>query len=407
MIGEGISLLGDQFLLIALPWLVLQLTPDSLSLGGILALQGIPRALFMLVGGAVTDRFSPRRVMLVANVARLVIVGLLAFVTITSLVHEWMLYPFALALGLADGFFFPAQNAIVPQIADKSELQVANAVVQGLEQVALSIAPVLAGLLIAGLSHGHKLFGAGVALTIDAATFLVSVVTVTRLSVRRFAPDAAQEDGVLASIRAGLAYMWADPMLRALFMIIVAVNFLVIGPILVGVPIIVTRRLHGNAAAYGIVMSVFGGGSLAGLALAGLLPRPAARLTGPLLLGLCAVFGLAMGIVGFAHSLVALALPLLAMGAASGYMVVFFFTWLQARTPAAMMGRMMSLILFASMGLVPVSQTVAGALLRLDVSALFLSSAILLGIMLLRGALNPSLRHFGAEMAAREVGSEG
>jgi hypothetical protein len=195
-------------------------------------------------------------------------------------------------------------------------------------------------------------------------------------------------------------------MLRALFMIIVAVNFLVIGPILVGVPIIVTRRLRGSAAAYGIVMSVFGGGSLVGLALAGLLPRPAARLTGPLLLGLCAVFGFAMGIVGIAHSLVTLALPLLAMGAASGYMVVFFFTWLQARTPAAMMGRMMSLILFASMGLVPVSQTVAGALLRVDVSALFLSSAILLGIMLLRGALNPSLRHFGAEMAAREIGSE-
>ena len=69
--GEGISLLGDQFYFIALPWLVLQLSSSTVVLGAVLALQGVPRAAFMLVGGAVTDRFSPRRVMIASNVARL------------------------------------------------------------------------------------------------------------------------------------------------------------------------------------------------------------------------------------------------------------------------------------------------------------------------------------------------
>jgi len=74
-IGEGISLLGDQFYLIALPWLVLSLTGDALVVGTVLATAGIPRALFMLVGGALTDRFTPRKLMINSNLARMMLTG--------------------------------------------------------------------------------------------------------------------------------------------------------------------------------------------------------------------------------------------------------------------------------------------------------------------------------------------
>src|SRR5512137_1151680 len=76
--GALISLLGDQFALIATPWLVLKLTDDPLALGTVLALEGIPRALFMLFGGAITDRLSPRLMMLVANVTRTILTALMA-----------------------------------------------------------------------------------------------------------------------------------------------------------------------------------------------------------------------------------------------------------------------------------------------------------------------------------------
>src|SRR5664280_1586603 len=70
--GQGASLLGDQFELIAAPWLVLKLTHDPLALGFVLALSSVPRALFMLVGGAITDRFSARNVMLISDSLRLI-----------------------------------------------------------------------------------------------------------------------------------------------------------------------------------------------------------------------------------------------------------------------------------------------------------------------------------------------
>src|SRR5215510_14275228 len=95
-IGEGISLLGDQFYLIALPWLVLQLTGSALALGTTLALASIPRALFMLVGGAFVDRYSPRRVMIASNFARLVLAGLLSALVLTNHIQIEMVYVFAL-----------------------------------------------------------------------------------------------------------------------------------------------------------------------------------------------------------------------------------------------------------------------------------------------------------------------
>jgi MFS family permease len=68
--GESISLLGDQFYFVALSWLVLQLTGSGLALGSILAVAGLPRAIFMLIGGALTDRFSPRLLMLASDTSR-------------------------------------------------------------------------------------------------------------------------------------------------------------------------------------------------------------------------------------------------------------------------------------------------------------------------------------------------
>jgi len=130
-IGEGISLLGDQFYLIALPWLVLSLTGNTLAVGTILAMAGIPRALFMLVGGALTDRFTPRRLMINSNLARMALTGLLAVLVLTNLIQLWMLYALALLFGLANAFFFPTQTSNVPQLVSKDQSQQGNAMIQG------------------------------------------------------------------------------------------------------------------------------------------------------------------------------------------------------------------------------------------------------------------------------------
>src|SRR5512143_1967372 len=76
-IGGSISVFGSQFSLIALPWLVLQIS-DPQTLGLALALAGLPRAVFMLIGGAVTDRISPRKILVVCDWLNFGLSGLIA-----------------------------------------------------------------------------------------------------------------------------------------------------------------------------------------------------------------------------------------------------------------------------------------------------------------------------------------
>lgn len=397
-VGEAISLLGDQFYLIALPWLVLQLTGDALAVGAVLALAGVPRALFMLVGGALTDRFSPRAVMLASNLLRMVLVALLSVLVIGGLIQLWMLYLLALAFGIIDAFFFPAQSAIVPRLVGKEQLQAANAVIQGTMQVSLFAGPVLAGTLIVLLGNGQggqDLDGIGLAFAIDALTFLASAVTLWM--VRDGGPagvpeDAGEDESLLPAIAAGLRAVWNDAALRAFFLLIAVSNFLVNGPIIVGIPVLADTRFAEGAAAFGIIMSAYGGGSLMGTLLAGLLPRPPGRVMGVILGAIWSGLGLGVLALGLISTTPMAAVTAFAMGVANGYVVILFVTWLQRRTSEDMLGRMMSLLMLASVGLLPVSNILTGALVGLNARALFVTAGGLMVILVFLSMLNPAVR---------------
>lgn len=409
-IGEAVSVLGDQFYMIALPWLVLQLTGDALAMGTVLALAAVPRAIFMLLGGALTDRFSPRMVMLLSNVSRMILVLLLAGLVLATAIELWMVYLLALLFGLVDAFFYPAQSAIVPRLVRDEQLQPANALMQGTWQLSLFAGPVLAGLLIAGMAGGPSakggddLRGIGLALMIDASTFLASAVTLWFVRDPQGGhPFAQEERGLGAAIVEGLRAVWQDLSLRSFFLLIAISNFLIVGPLSIGVPILAATRFDGGAASFGTIMSAYGAGSLIGTIAAGLLPRPPAKRMG-IVLGLI-WSGLGLGIValGLVATTTAAAVITLFMGFANGYVVILFITWLQRRTSDAMLGRMMSLLMFASIGLQPLSNMLTGALVGLNAAALFVSFGGLMILLTLLFLFNPAVRSM--EIDAAEPGA--
>ena len=417
-IGEAISLIGDQFYMIALPWLVLQMTGSALAMGTVLALAGIPRALFMLVGGALTDRFTPRLVMLVSNLLRLVLVSLLAVIIVFGQIELWMLYLFALTFGLVDAFFYPAQNAIVPRLVSKDQLQLANTIMQGTLQLSLFAGPVLAGYLISVLDKAvaagtfqaaGDMQGIGLVFAIDALTFLASAITLWLIS-----PHAAvtqnQVDGesenLLSSIREVLLVVWNDARLRSFFILIAISNFLINGPLIIGIPVLANSRFPEGVAAFGILMSAYGGGALLGIALAGLLPKPPARRMGTVLGIIWSVLGLGVVALGLISLTPLAALVTLVMGVANGYVVIIFITWLQTRTQEDMLGRMMSLLMFASAGLLPLSSLLTGALIGLNVVGLFVVSGSLMTLLVLLMLRNPAIRSMEVEEGETTVAAE-
>jgi hypothetical protein len=162
------------------------------------------------------------------------------------------------------------------------------------------------------------------------------------------------------------------------------------GAFQVGIPVLAYHRLDG-ATAYGAIESAIGGGAVAGVVLAGVLPR--AKRPAPQLMGVAACIGVFLIALGFVSS-TAVAVTLgLCMGVVTGYVNILFFTWFQMRTPPDMMGRMMGLLLFSAIGLTPVSAAIAGAIAGVNVTVLFAGSGALLAAVALAAALSSTMRH--------------
>ncbi len=394
-VGEGVSVLGDHFYMIALPWLVLQMTGDSLAMGSVLALSAIPRALLMLVGGALTDRFSPRSLMIASNAARFILVSILTGLVFAGRVEMWMLYALAILFGIADAFFYPAQSSMAPQLVKKEHLQIANSLTQGTMMLSMLAGPVLAGLLIAVLGDGHSnsgnMQGIAAAFGLDAFSFLVSLITLLLIRTQSAEIMDAHES-ILDSIRSGLRFVWNDIPLRAFFLVVAAVTFFFNGPFNIGVPLLADTRFPEGAVAYGTILSAWGLGSLAGMALAGILPRPSSKKMGTVLLSLVSLMGIGLALLGVSTSTIFAAAMGLVLGSLNGYINVFFMTWVQSRAPKAMIGRLMSLLMFASTGLFPVSMALSGAASRVDVTILLTISGGIVTLLGFLTALKPIVR---------------
>ncbi|MDX1414473.1 MAG: MFS transporter [Candidatus Promineifilaceae bacterium] len=407
-LGEGISLLGDQFGFIALPWLVLQLTGDALAIGLVLAIAGIPRALFMIFGGALTDRFSPRNVMLVTNVARMFLVSLLAAAVLASFIEMWMVYLFALLFGLADAFFYPAASAIVPTVVPRDQLELGNSITQGTAQVSLFLGPMLAGLLIALFGESSTaetsiagLRGIGFAFAFDALTFLASATALSLMHNRK-GKAAADEpaQGVWSDILEGLRYVWNDITLRTIFLVIAALTMLGNAPIIIGVPVLADERLPNGAAAFGILMSAYGAGSLIGIILSGLLPHPPQKWFGTILFLAVTLMGLFMAALVFVYSLWVGIILLLITGLIDGWVIIQFTTWLQRRSPERLLGRVMSLLMFSFVGLAPVADIAIGGLIEWNLNAVLLICGSLLALIAFFVAFQPAVRAMGVQTKA-------
>src|SRR6202163_4492692 len=144
-----LSLFGDFFSYIAMAWLVLQLTGSSLALGTVLVVQALPRAVLMVVGGALADRISPRLTMLGSMGLRAVVVAPLAVLVLTGRVQMWQVYGIAAVFGIVDAFFLPARSSILPKVVADHELEPGNAVLNVTAQTSVILGPVLGGVIVA------------------------------------------------------------------------------------------------------------------------------------------------------------------------------------------------------------------------------------------------------------------
>ncbi len=380
-IGSTISAFCDQFYFVGLSWLVLLFNGSGLTLGTVLMLEAVPRAALMLVGGAVTDRISPKRILIATAAGRMILVTVTAALIYSHLLHLWHLYGLALAFGTADAFAMPAGRVLLPAMLSEAQLPAGNALFNSGAQTAAIAGPAPAGLILK--------WSAASVFVVDAIGFLLAVLSLWRVRIVSSAPEGNSSNGIWKVILEGWRYVMKDPPMRSLMFLLIVLNLCVGGPFTVGLAVI-AKQNYGSAAAFGMLLTSLAVGSLLGSLLPAFIKYPVRR--GPVVLGFSAVISVAMIAMGLLHAFIPIMILLAILGVGSGLTAVYFQSWLQARIDRNFLGRVMSIFMFASLGLLPISYAIAGALAQTRLSIMFVGSGVLVLATTVVAALNKQIR---------------
>lgn len=397
-LGQFVSVIGDHVSMLAFPWLVLQLTGSELLMGLVFAAQGLPRAALMLWGGALVDRTNPRSVMLWTNLLRLVLVMVLSYLLYIDTVTIGVVFAMAIAFGLADAFFYPATTSMVPGLVKKEHLQTGNSLVQTSMWLGVIIGPVIAGVVIAGeattVSHAPQEAGGGFAedriglaraFFLDGLTFAFSYLTLLFVRARVYDKDEEEAGQSMASaIMQAIRWVWANPSVRLGFIGIAILEMFFQAPIFIGLPALADQRFEEGAYVYGLEIAAYGGGALLGAIMGGMLKWPKPENVVRVMFLIFTFSGATIGLIVLYPPYWWAMVIFFIAGGGDSYIWVHFTTFLQKATPEKLLGRVMSILMFMSVGLLPVASIIAGFAFEwnLELSLMIASGVLVISCLL-------------------------
>ena len=143
--GQIVSLLGDWFNLIASATLVAELTQSGIAVGGLFVVRMLAQLLVSPFAGVAADRYNRKRLLILTDIGRAITV--LGFLFVREPEQVWLLYVLTIIQMAMSGFFFPARNAILPDIVSRRELGAANALSSATWSVMLAFGAALGGIV--------------------------------------------------------------------------------------------------------------------------------------------------------------------------------------------------------------------------------------------------------------------
>jgi MFS family permease len=347
--GELVSLLGTAVAPVALAFAVLDLTGSATDLGYVLAAGWLPQIVFILIGGVLGDRLPRNLVMVGANLLSAAAQGASAGLLLAGVARPWHLAVLAAARGTATALFFPAAQAVVPEIVEAELLQPANALIR----LATSSSTVL-GAGVGGLAVAAA--GPGWAIAFDAFTYLASASILVRMHIPRAV--AERGESIVRELIEGWnefrsrEWLWVIVVCASVGNLIATASFSVLGPL-------IAKLYLGGPAAYGAIVAAQGAGFIAG-GLVSLRWRPAR----PLLVSVLALLPAAAEIACYAGIRVTPIIATVAFFAGVGLEVfgVNWITALQQHIPRRVLSRVNSYDALGSFVFIPFGLVIAGPL---------------------------------------------
>ena len=349
---------------------VIELDNDPTSLSLVATCLGTGLVAFVLVGGLAADRFDQRGIIIAVEAVNTIVVSAVAVLGTTGTLQVWHMAVAAGALGVAAAFFFPAYSALLPRILPADQLLAAN----GVEGVVRPVFQRAVGPAVAGLLVGATLPSLGAAAVAALFGIGLALLVITRPEMKA---AAAEQDRprLLRDLRDGFGFVLGTPWLLWTLLFASMFVLVVLGPIEVLLPFIISERFAHGERAFGLILACFGMGSALGA-----LAVSSRRLPRRYLTVMMTVWGLGsmpLAIVGVTSSFSVMAAATFVVGVTDGAGMVIWGTLLMRRVPSAMLGRVSSLDFFVSLAFMPVSFAIVGPLSKVvSMQTIFLAAGL-------------------------------
>jgi MFS family permease len=355
--GEAISAFGTQISTLALPFIAVTILRTSAArVAALVTLEYLPVALFSLPAGVWVDRLRRRPILIACSCGRALVLMAIPLCYWADALSIWVLYVVGFLVGAMTIFFDIAYQSYLPSLVEREHLPEANAKLNTTQSSSLVGGPAIAGLLIAAITAPY-------AVCVDAASFVLSAVSVMRIRTREaFEPQPTEGRSIRREVAEGLRFVLTHPYLRPILIGGAVSNFFTNGLFAIFVVYLV-RTLGLSAAQIGAAFAIGNVGGVIGAVLA---RRMSARVgIGPAIVGGMAVANVGWLLIPLAPRSLAMPLTSVALflfGAGSLVAVIAFVSLSQAVTPDELFGRMAASRRFALLGVIPLGALLAGAL---------------------------------------------
>ncbi|MFH8486284.1 MFS transporter [Streptomyces longisporoflavus] len=345
------SAVGDNVFYLALSWAVVR-SGSPTQAGLVMAVSAVPRALLMLGGGVVADRFGPRRVVIGSDAVRCLAVFAVAGLLLVTSPGLWLLAALGFVFGTVDALFMPAVGALPARITGRHQL----ARVQGMRGLVIRLANVV-GAPLGGL--GVALGGSAAAFGIAGLLFAASLPLLLSIRIGKLPAEERARGGRTAwsELGDGLRYIRRHRVLAPLMVVVALADLGFVGPLNIGLTLLAAERGWG-ASGMGLVLAGFGagaGGSAILLTVRGWLPR-----AGLLLCVTGTVGAVGIGAVAYVPSLSLAAGVALLVGLLVGLTGALAAALAQTESDPAYVGRVTAVVGLVSLGVAPLTYPLTG-----------------------------------------------
>jgi MFS family permease len=350
--GQLLSNLGNSVSLLLIPLIVYKLTGSALNLGISSAAEFVPYLLFGLVIGAYVDRLPRRRVMIIADLLRTAVIATVPVFYAVGELHVWWIYVVGFLSSVLGIFFSNAESTAIPALVGRSDLVRANGRIMASYSATGIVGPLIAGAMLSVLHPA-------VALSIDAASFLVSAMSLAVIRISFDARVERERHSVRQDVVEGLRYVFGNPVLRSISAMMALINLFATSIVYSQTVYLAKQHLGADDTQVGI----FYAAGAAGVVVTGLF---AGRLRTHLSFGQMALGGLMAS--GAAMLLLAgvgnLWFGMLAWAAVAGFGNMLDMNTMsvrQAISPPEMLGRVMSVAQVLAWSAIPLGSLAGGA----------------------------------------------